>query len=60
MNILDIVRSIVLCLALGLFVGATAAIAARVLGVEPAPPGLVGAVIGVLAAAAIVRREREA
>ena len=32
MNILDIVRSVVLCLALGLFVGATAAIAARVLG----------------------------
>ena len=45
---------------LGLFVGATAAIAARVFGIEPAPPGVVGAIVGVLAAALVVRRGREA
>ena len=60
LNIFDIVRSVLLCLALGLFVGATAAIGARVFGIEPAPPGAVGALIGVLAAALIVRREHEA
>ena len=60
MNIIDIVRSVLVCLALGLFVGATAAIAARVFGIEPAPPGAVGAIVGVLAAALVVRRGREA
>jgi hypothetical protein len=60
MNIFDIVRSVLICLALGLFVGATAVIGARVFGVEPAPPGVVGAIVGVLAAALIVRRGREA
>ena len=60
MNIVDIFRSVLLCLALGLFVSATAAIGARVFGVEPAPPGVVGTLVGVLAAAAIVRRGREA
>ena len=60
MNIFEVVRSVLLCLALGLFVGAIAAIAARVFGVAPAPPAMVGAIVGVLAAAAIVRRGREA
>jgi energy-converting hydrogenase Eha subunit A len=60
MHIFDIVRSVLLCLALGLFVGATAAIGARVFGIEPAPPGVVGALVGVLAAALIVRRQSEA
>ena len=60
MHVIDIVRSVLLCLALGLFVGATAAIGARVFGVEPAPPAVFGAIVGVLAAAMIVRRGREA
>lgn len=60
MHIVDIARSVLLCLALGLFVGASAAIAARVFGVEPAAPGLVGAIVGVLAATLLVRQGHEA
>lgn len=60
MHIVDIVRSVLLCLALGLFVGATAAIGARVFGVEPAAPGVFGALVGVLAATLLMRQGREA
>ncbi|MDD3837485.1 MAG: hypothetical protein WCY15_11280 [Phenylobacterium sp.] len=59
MHVFEIVRTVLLCLALGLFLGATAAIAARVFGVEPAPPGVVGALVGMLTAVMLVRQSRE-
>jgi hypothetical protein len=60
MKAFEIFKTVLICLGLGLMVGAGAAVAARIVGVEPMPPGVLGAVIGAMAAALAVQRRRRA
>lgn len=58
MKATGIMVTVLACLALGLLAGAATAVAARIIGIEPLPPGVLGAAIGVMTAAMIVQRRR--